>query len=82
VEPSGVAEALCYNVKVASLAPNDYNSVKYTSKIPELYLWCDASYDSRICGVGFLVTPSKNDGDGGKRDLEGVGSLKSEYFFT
>ena len=36
VVPS-VAEAFCY-IKVATLVPIDYNSFKYKSKLPELYL--------------------------------------------
>ena len=38
MEPSDVAEAFCHTVRVASLAPIDYNSFKYKSKLPELYL--------------------------------------------
>jgi hypothetical protein len=38
VVPSTVAETFFHAVKVASLAPIDYNSVKYKSKLPELYL--------------------------------------------
>ena len=38
MEASDVAEAFCQSVRVATLAPIDYNSVKYKRKLPELYL--------------------------------------------
>jgi len=86
VEPSDVDEAFGHTVRVAFLAPIDYNSVKYKSKLPELCC-CDASYDSRIYWDGFVVTPSKCDGDGGTlvvkiNRLNCVEPLKSEYFLT
>jgi hypothetical protein len=73
-DPGGainVADAFRHTVRVASLAPFDYKSVKYKSKLTEpCLLLRRASYDSRICWAGFLVTPSKCDGDGGTRALE------------
>jgi hypothetical protein len=38
MKPSDVAEALCHTVRVACLASDDCNSVKYKNKLPELYL--------------------------------------------
>jgi len=38
IVPSTVPETFCHTVKLASLAPIDYNLVKYKSKLPELYL--------------------------------------------
>ena len=38
MEPSDVAEAFSHTVRVASLAPIDYNSVTYKNKLQEFYL--------------------------------------------
>jgi len=72
VEPSHIAKAFCHtDVRVASLAPIDYNSVKYKNKLQEPYLLllqCILPYSNML--GWFSITPSKSDGDGGTRDFQ------------
>jgi hypothetical protein len=59
-----------HTIRVASLALMTRIQLNIRVCYQNCICCCDASNDSRICWAGSLVTPSKCDGDSGKRDLE------------